>query len=158
VPAVRIARLAFKIRSRLRCTLLIATSPSISIRHPQHHAQASASWTKTSSTAAQTSRSARGSGVLQGHHTRDPAGVINGLIIAFTLSVDDFRHQRTSRPGSKVQTLSMTIYAMTRKRISPKINAVSTLLFVFVLILLLIINIREARQEKQVRIRLSAHN
>ncbi len=52
----------------------------------------------------------------------------------------------------------MTIYAMTRKRISPKINAVSTLLFVFVLILLLIINIREARQEKQVRIRLSAHN
>ena len=46
-----------------------------------------------------------------------------------------------------MQTLSMTIYAMTRKRISPEINAVSTLLFVTVLLLLAIVNIRELRQE-----------
>ena len=83
-------------------------------------------------------------------------GVINGLIIAFTLSVDDFVISYFTA-GSKVQTLSMTIYAMTRKRISPKINAVSTLLFVFVLILLLIINIREMRQEKQIKSRASAY-
>jgi spermidine/putrescine transport system permease protein len=76
--------------------------------------------------------------------------------IAFTLSVDDFVISYFTA-GSKVQTLSMTIYAMTRKRISPKINAVSTLLFVFVLILLLTINIREMRQEKQVKTRTPTH-
>ncbi len=37
---------------------------------------------------------------------------------------------------------------MTKKRISPEVNAVSTLLFITVLILLVIINVREARQER----------
>jgi spermidine/putrescine transport system permease protein len=75
-------------------------------------------------------------------------GIINGMIIAFTMSIDDFVISYFTA-GSKVQTLSMRIYAMTRRRISPKINAVSTLLFIFVLIMLLIINVREIRQEKQ---------
>lgn len=75
-------------------------------------------------------------------------GIINGMIIAFTMSIDDFVISYFTA-GSKVQTLSMTIWSMTRKRVSPKINAVSTLLFVFVLVMLLIINIREAHQEKR---------
>lgn len=75
-------------------------------------------------------------------------GIINGMIIAFTMSIDDFVISYFTA-GSKVQTLSMTIYAMTRKRISPKINAVTTLLFVFVLAMLIIINVREMRQEKK---------
>ena len=37
---------------------------------------------------------------------------------------------------------------MTRKRISPEINALSTILFVTVLGLLLIVNLREMRQSK----------
>lgn len=74
-------------------------------------------------------------------------GIINGLIIAFTMSVDDFVISYFTA-GSSVQTLSMTIYAMTRRRISPKINAISTLLFAVVLILLVIVNLREARQAK----------
>ncbi|NLV87173.1 MAG: ABC transporter permease [Clostridiales bacterium] len=74
-------------------------------------------------------------------------GIINGLIIAFTMSVDDFVISYFTA-GSSVQTLSMTIYAMTRRRISPKINAISTLLFAVVLILLIIVNLREARQAK----------
>ncbi|MEG0778325.1 MAG: ABC transporter permease [Oscillospiraceae bacterium] len=74
-------------------------------------------------------------------------GIINGLLIAFTMSVDDFVISYFTA-GSRVQTLSMTIYAMTRRRISPKINAISTLLFVVVLILLVIVNVREARQDK----------
>ena len=74
-------------------------------------------------------------------------GIINGLIIAFTMSIDDFVISYFTA-GSRVQTLSMTIYAMTRKRVSPEINAVSTLLFATVLTLLVIINIREIRQEK----------
>ncbi len=72
-------------------------------------------------------------------------GIINGLLIAFTMSVDDFVISYFTA-GSEVQTLSMTIFAMTRRRISPEINAISTLLFAFVLILLVVVNVREARQ------------
>jgi spermidine/putrescine transport system permease protein len=75
-------------------------------------------------------------------------GIVNGLIIAFTMSIDDFVISYFTA-GSRVQTLSMTIYAMTRRRISPEINAISTILFLTILVLLLIINIREARQEKR---------
>lgn len=74
-------------------------------------------------------------------------GIINGLLIAFTMSVDDFVISYFTA-GSSVQTLSMTIYAMTRRRISPEINAISTLLFAIVLVILVVVNIREARQVK----------
>jgi len=79
-------------------------------------------------------------------------GIINGLLIAFTMSVDDFVISYFTA-GSSVQTLSMTIYAMTRRRISPEINAISTLLFATVLILLLIVNLREERQHKAEKIK-----
>ena len=52
----------------------------------------------------------------------------------------------TSPPAPARANLAMRIYAMTKKRISPEVNAVSTLLFVTVLVLLVIINVREARQ------------
>ena len=74
-------------------------------------------------------------------------GIINGLLIAFTMSVDDFVISYFTA-GSSTANLAMRIYAMTKKRISPEVNAVSTLLFVTVLILLVIINLREARQER----------
>ena len=77
-------------------------------------------------------------------------GIVNGMIIAFTMSIDDFVISYFTA-GSNVQTLSMKIYSMTRKRVSPKINAISTLLFVSVLILLIIINIREIRQEDRLK-------
>ena len=73
-------------------------------------------------------------------------GIINGLIIAFTLSIDDFVISYFTA-GGNVMTLPMQIFAMTRRRISPEINALSTILFLTVLALLIIINIREARQE-----------
>ena len=78
-------------------------------------------------------------------------GIVNGMIIAFTMSIDDFVISYFTA-GSQVQTLSMTIYAMTRRRVSPEINAISTLLFVTVLALLVIINLREASQEKKARL------
>lgn len=74
-------------------------------------------------------------------------GIVNGLLIAFTMSVDDFVISYFTA-GSSTSNLAMRIYAMTKKRISPEVNAVSTLLFVTVLVLLVIINVREARQEK----------
>ena len=43
----------------------------------------------------------------------------------------------------------MTIYGMTKKKVTPEINAISTLLFVTVLVLLAVINVREARQERK---------
>lgn len=75
-------------------------------------------------------------------------GIINGMLIAFTMSVDDFVISYFTA-GSTVQTLSMTIYAMTRKRISPEINAISTILFVVVLLLLVVINVRSIRQDEK---------
>lgn len=75
-------------------------------------------------------------------------GIVNGAIIAFTMSVDDFVISYFTA-GSSVMTLSMKIYAMTRRRVTPEINAVSTLLFVSVLVLLLIVNIREIQQEEK---------
>ena len=41
----------------------------------------------------------------------------------------------------------MVVYSMVRRRVSPEINALSTLMFVAVLILLVAINLRQARQE-----------
>ncbi|MDR3310201.1 MAG: ABC transporter permease [Oscillospiraceae bacterium] len=74
-------------------------------------------------------------------------GIINGALIAFTMSIDDFVISYFTA-GSDVETLSMSVYSMTRKRISPEVNALSTLLFVTVLILLLAINIRSRGQNK----------
>lgn len=74
-------------------------------------------------------------------------GIISGALIAFTMSVDDFVISYFTA-GSSVSTLAMTIYGMTKKRITPKINAISTLLFATVLLLLIINNVREARLEK----------
>ena len=79
-------------------------------------------------------------------------GVVNGLLIAFTMSVDDFVISYFTA-GPSTSTLAMTIYGMTKKRVSPEINAISTLLFVTVLILLAIVNIREARQERRRELR-----
>ena len=77
-------------------------------------------------------------------------GIINGLIIAFTLSIDDFVISYFTA-GMNVMTLSMKIFAMTRRRINPEINALSTILFLSVLVLLIIVNIREIRQEERAR-------
>lgn len=77
-------------------------------------------------------------------------GIINGMIIAFTMSVDDFVISYFTA-GGNVMTLSMKIFAMTRKRISPEINALSTILFLTVLALLIVINVREMRQEEALK-------
>ena len=74
-------------------------------------------------------------------------GIVSGALIAFTMSVDDFVISYFTA-GSATSTLAMQIYRKTKKRISPKINAISTLLFITVLVLLVIVNIREARQER----------
>ncbi|NMB00252.1 MAG: ABC transporter permease [Firmicutes bacterium] len=77
-------------------------------------------------------------------------GIITGMLLAFTLSIDDFVVSFFTT-GSGVSTLSITIYSMARRGINPKINALSTIMFTFVLVLLVIINVRQAREEKKER-------
>ena len=75
------------------------------------------------------------------------SGIVSGALIAFIMSVDDFVISYFTA-GSSVSTLAMEIYSMARKKVTPEINAVSTLLFVVVLLLLVAVNLREARQAK----------
>ena len=72
-------------------------------------------------------------------------GIVSGALTAFTMSIDDFVISYFTA-GSSSSTLAMTIYGMTKKRVTPQINAVSTLLFLTVLILLAVINLRESRR------------
>jgi spermidine/putrescine transport system permease protein len=74
-------------------------------------------------------------------------GVVTGFLLAFTLSLDDFIISFFTT-GSGVSTLTITIYSMARLGINPKINALSTLMFIVVLVLLLIVNKRSAANNK----------
>ena len=74
-------------------------------------------------------------------------GIVTGMIMAFTLSIDDFVISYFTR--GTTQTLPIYIYSMTRKRISPEINALSTVLFLFIMVLLIIINVRQAQDERR---------
>ena len=74
-------------------------------------------------------------------------GILSGAMLSFTMSVDDFVISYFTA-GSGATTLAMEIYAMTRKRISPEINALSTLIFAVVLITLIAVNIHSAHQER----------
>ncbi len=75
-------------------------------------------------------------------------GIVSGALTAFTMSVDDFIISYFTA-GSSSSTLAMTIYGMTKKRVTPEINAVSTLLFVSVLLLLTVNNLRESWLERR---------
>ena len=71
-------------------------------------------------------------------------GVITGALMAFTMSLDDFVISYFNS-GSTAQNLSVTIYSMTKKPVTPEINALSTLMFGTVLLLLIVVNIRQVR-------------
>ena len=75
-------------------------------------------------------------------------GIVSGALTAFTMSIDDFIISYFTA-GSSTSTLAMTIYGMTKKRVSPEINAISTLLFVTVLVLLAIVNLRESHAKRR---------
>jgi len=74
-------------------------------------------------------------------------GIMAGLLLSVTLSFDDFVVSYFTT-GAGVNTLSILIYAMARKGVSPTINALSTVVFAVVMILLLIVNIRGSKEKK----------
>ena len=75
-------------------------------------------------------------------------GIVTGLILSFTMSIDDVVVSYFTS-GPTTETLGVIIFGMTRKRISPEINALCTIMFVVVLLLLLLINYRELKVNEE---------
>lgn len=75
-------------------------------------------------------------------------GIVSGLLMSFTLSLDDFIISYYTN-GTSFQTLPLKIFSMTKKTVKPDMYALSSLIFVTVLLLLLVINIMQMRAEKK---------
>lgn len=76
-------------------------------------------------------------------------GIVSGLIMAFTLSLDDFVISYFTI-GSGFETLPIRIYSMTKKRVTPDMYALSALIFVAILLLLIASNFSDDNKEKKV--------
>ena len=77
-------------------------------------------------------------------------GVITGLIMAFTLSLDDFVISYFTS-GNGFQTLPIRIYNMTKKTVTPKMYALATIIFFVILTLLLISNLYDEEEVRKRR-------
>lgn len=73
--------------------------------------------------------------------------IISAFLISLTYSIDDFIISYFN--SGTVQTLPIAIYSMTKKRVSPEINALSTIMFVVILAIILSVNGVEAAREKR---------
>lgn len=69
-------------------------------------------------------------------------GILTGLIMAFTLSLDDFVISYFTA-GNGFVTLPIRIYSMTKKTVTPKMYALATIIFFVILALLLISNLAD---------------
>ena len=67
-------------------------------------------------------------------------GIVTGAIMAFTLSLDDFVISYFTA-GNGFQTLPIRIYNMTKKTVTPKMYALSTIIFFTILALLIMTNL-----------------
>lgn len=77
-------------------------------------------------------------------------GIITGFLMALTYSIDDFVISYFTY-GATSQTLSITIFSMTRRKVSPEVNALSAIIFAVVFTVLIIMNLRDARLRKNMR-------
>lgn len=75
-------------------------------------------------------------------------GIVSGFIMAFTLSLDDFIISYFVS-GPKFQTLPIRIYSMTKKRVTPDMYALSTIIFVIILVMLVIVNLYDVKGVRQ---------
>ena len=74
-------------------------------------------------------------------------GIVTGLIMAFTLSLDDFVISYFT--CGHYQTLPIIIYNMTKKSVKPDTYALSTLIFITVFVLLILYNVLQTKSEKK---------
>jgi spermidine/putrescine transport system permease protein len=82
-------------------------------------------------------------------------GIISGMIMAFTLSLDDFVISYFTTSESEFTTLPILIYSMTKKEVKPVVYALSTLIIVTIISLLLLSNFAKkdkAKKAKQTKI------
>lgn len=75
-------------------------------------------------------------------------GIINGLLLSFTMSIDDFIISFFTT-GNGVSNLSIYVYSMAKRGLNPKINALSTIMFVVVTLLLFIVNKRSSKDKSK---------
>ncbi len=73
-------------------------------------------------------------------------GIVTGMIMAFTLSLDDFVISYFTS-GNDFQTLPLLIYSMTKKEVKPDIYALSTLLILSITVLLILSNFSGSKEE-----------
>lgn len=74
-------------------------------------------------------------------------GIFTGMIMAFTLSLDDFVISYFT--CGHYQTLPIVIYNMTKKTVSPDVYALSTFVFISVFVLLVLYNTVQNKSDKR---------
>jgi len=75
------------------------------------------------------------------------SAVLSGLVMAFTLSLDDFVISYFVAPPN-FQTLPLLIYSMTKKKVKPDMYALSTIIIVTIFVLLIISNLKSDKKKK----------
>lgn len=75
-------------------------------------------------------------------------GIVSGFLMALTYSIDDFIISYFTS-GTKVETLPITIATMTKKKISPEINALSAIIFAVAVLVIIIKNFIENRNARK---------
>ena len=75
--------------------------------------------------------------------------VFSSFLIALTYSIDDFTISYFT--AGNVQTLPIAIYSMTRRRVSPEINALSAIMFTVILAIIIISNQRDLASARRKR-------
>ena len=77
-------------------------------------------------------------------------GIVTGMIMAFTLSLDDFVISYFTT-GNGFQTLPIRIYNMTKKTVTPKMYALATIIFFVILALLLLSNLSDSDSSQTIQ-------
>ena len=73
--------------------------------------------------------------------------ILSAFLICLTYSIDDFLISYFT--SGTTQTLPIVIYSMTRKKVSPEINALSTVMFLVILAIILTYNYIDGRKERR---------
>ena len=73
--------------------------------------------------------------------------ILSAFLICLTYSIDDFMISYFN--CGTVETLPIAIYSMTRKKVSPEIYALSTIMFVVILCIILFSNAMESRNYRR---------
>ena len=74
--------------------------------------------------------------------------------MSFTLSLDDFVISYFTQ-GPSFETLPIRIFSMTKKRVTPDMYALSTIIFVVILLLLVLLNVSQIYGDKKMENKLN---